>query len=136
MTSPAEPLVQIQNNKRIVLHDAFYQNSTNGSTPPNKGAARALNKKCLLMTFPPESLVQIQNNFIEMFLMMSSTKFAQTVSLRRKRDIDKKYLQIKSPEPLVQIQNNFTEMVLMLPSTKIEQLSRRFSLAEQHGYQS
>ena len=33
------------------------------------------------MTFPPEPLVQIQNIFMEMFLMMASTKIAQTVLL-------------------------------------------------------
>ena len=32
------------------------------------------------MIFPPEPLVQIQNNFSELFLMMASTKIAQTVS--------------------------------------------------------
>ena len=57
------------------------QNGTNGFTPPNKGAGRALDKKCLLMTFPPEQLVQIQNNFTELFFMMVSTKIAQTVLL-------------------------------------------------------
>ena len=61
-----------------MIHDAFYQNHTDGSAPPNKGA---LDKKCLLMTVPPESLVQIQNNFIELFLMMASTKYAETVTL-------------------------------------------------------
>ena len=68
-------------------------------------------------------MVQIQNNFKEMFLMMPSTKIAQIVLLSEKRvgrAIDKKYLQMKSPEPLVQNQNNFTEMVLKLPSTKID----------------
>ena len=33
------------------------------------------------MTFHHEPLVQIQNNFTELFLMMASTKIAQTVSL-------------------------------------------------------
>ena len=33
------------------------------------------------MTFPPEPLIQIQNNFTELFLMMASTKSAQTVLL-------------------------------------------------------
>ena len=36
-------MVQIQN----VTHDALYQNCINGSTLPNKGAARALDKKYL-----------------------------------------------------------------------------------------
>ena len=34
--------------------------SQNGSAPSDKGAVRALDKKCLLMTFPPEPLVQNQ----------------------------------------------------------------------------
>ena len=71
---------------RIVPHDAFYQNCTNGSTLMNKGAARALDKKCILMTFPPEPLVQIQNNFTEMFLMMPSSKGAQMGLLHQQRD--------------------------------------------------
>ena len=57
------------------------------------------------MTFPPDPMVQIQNNFKEMFLMMPNTKIAQLVLLSGKRvgrAIDKKYLQMKSPEPLVQ----------------------------------
>ena len=76
------------------------------------------------MTFPPDVLVQTQNNFTEMFLMMPSTKVAQMGLLRRKwvgRAIDKKYLQMKSPKPLVQSKNNFTEMVHMLLSTSIDQ---------------
>ena len=53
-TSLAEPLVQIQKKiHRTVPHDAFYRNCTNSSTPKNKGAARALDNKCLLMTFLP-----------------------------------------------------------------------------------
>ena len=66
---------------RIVSLDALYQNCTNGSAQPNKGATRALDKKCRLMTFPPEPLVQIQNNFTELFLILASTKIAQTISL-------------------------------------------------------
>ena len=49
-----------------------------------------------------------------MFLMMPSTKIAQTVMLHQKRAasaLNKKYLQLKSHEPLVQNQNNFTEML-------------------------
>ena len=42
-----------------------------------KGAARAVDKKCLLMTFPPEPQVQIQNIFTELILIMPSTKIAQ-----------------------------------------------------------
>ena len=33
------------------------------------------------MTFHPEPLVQIQDNITELFLMMASTKIAQTVLL-------------------------------------------------------
>ena len=50
---------------------------TNCSAPANKWAARALNKEYTLMTFPPGPLVQIQNNFTELFLMMASTKHKQ-----------------------------------------------------------
>ena len=46
-----------------------------------QGAARAQDKKYLLMTFPREPPVQIQNNFTVLFLMMASTKSAQTVLL-------------------------------------------------------
>ena len=41
--------------------------------------SRAKDKKCLKMTSPPEQLVQIQNNFKEMFLMIPSTKIDQNV---------------------------------------------------------
>ena len=95
-----------------VPYDALFQNCTNGSAPPNR------------MTSLPEPLIQIQNNFTEMFLMMPFTKIAKwgcSVEKGVSRDIDKKYLQMISPEPLVQNQNNFTEMDLMLPSTKIDQ---------------
>ena len=46
-----------------------------------KGAARALDKKYLQTTFSPEPLVQIQNNFTEMFLMLPSTKLITTFSI-------------------------------------------------------
>ena len=82
--------------------------------------------KCLLITFPPEPLVQIQNYFTELFLMMASTKIVQTVSLSliqgspelQIRNIFKRNLS----KPLVQTQNYFTELFLMIPSTKIEQM--------------
>ena len=70
------------------------------------------------MTSPPEPLVQIQNNFTELFLMMASTNIAQPEK-GAARALDNKYLQMKY-EPLVQNQNNFTEVVV-LPSTKIDQ---------------
>ena len=50
------------------------------SAPLNKKASRALDEKNLWTT-SPEPLVQIQNNFTELFLMMASTKIAQMVSL-------------------------------------------------------
>ena len=46
----------------------------NGSAQMNKRIARALDKKYILTTSPPEPLVHIQNNFTEFFLMMPSTK--------------------------------------------------------------
>ena len=64
---------------RIFPHDALYQNCTNDSAPTNKGAVKALDKKCILMAF------QIQNNFTEMFLIMASTQNAQMVLLHQKR---------------------------------------------------
>ena len=76
-------LNQCQNSNyfiRIVPHDAFLH-SGSSLLLPNKRAARALNKKCILITSPPEPLVQIQNNFTELFLMIASTKIAQTVLL-------------------------------------------------------
>ena len=64
----------------MVPHDALYQNCTSGYTPLNKRVARAPDKKYLKIT-SPESLVQIQNNFTELLLMMPSTKIAQMVPL-------------------------------------------------------
>ena len=60
-------------NNRYTL----YPNCQNGSAVPNKGDARDLDKKFLITTSAPEPLVQFQNYFTEMFLMMSSTKIAQ-----------------------------------------------------------
>ena len=45
-----------------------------GSAQMDKRIARALDKKYILTTSPPEPLVHIQNNFTEFFLMMPSTK--------------------------------------------------------------
>ena len=61
----------------MVPHDAFYQNCT---AKQIKGAAIALDKKCIKIT-STEQLVQIQNNFTELFLMMPSTKIAHMVAL-------------------------------------------------------
>ena len=79
-----------------------------GSAPPNKGASRALDKKCLLMTFPPEPLVHIQINFTELFLMMASIKKKLHKQFARlntgvARALDEKCLKMTSHEPLVQI---------------------------------
>ena len=62
----------------------------------NKGDARPLDKKCLLMTFPPEPLVQIQNYLTELFHIMPVTKILQKGSAplnkRAARAPDIKYL--------------------------------------------
>ena len=41
--------------------------------PWNEGAARALDKKCVLMAFPPEPLVLIEKKIIELFLIIPFT---------------------------------------------------------------
>ena len=98
---------------------------------------RAVDKNYLQMT-SPELLVQIQNNFTELFLIMSSSKIAQMVSLYptkwlqeiqkyRYRAVDKKYLiTTSSPEGLVQIQNNFSKC----PPPKMQ---KWFCSTEQNG---
>ena len=75
------------------------------------------------MESPPEPLVQIENNFPEMFGIMPSITIAQMVPLLPKkmaaRALDKKYLKMTPiPEPVAQNQNNFTEilMILVMPS--------------------
>ena len=75
----------------------------------------------------PEPLVQIQNNFIELFLCMytlykNCTNCSASMNKRAARAPGKNYLEKTSPEPLVQIQNNFTELFLCIPSTKIAQM--------------
>ena len=45
-----------------------------GSALPNKTAARALDKKYFKLTSSADALVQIQNNFKEMFLIVSYAK--------------------------------------------------------------
>ena len=42
-------------------------------------ATKAVNKKCFETSPLPELLVQVQNNCLEMFLIMPSTKIPQTV---------------------------------------------------------
>ena len=56
------------------------ENCTNGSTPLNKGAARAPDKKYLLTT-SPKPLVQTSYNYTWMFPITPSFKIAQMVSL-------------------------------------------------------
>ena len=46
-----------------------------------KGLPELKIKKCLLMTFLPEPLLQIQNDFPELILIMSFTQIAQMVML-------------------------------------------------------
>ena len=64
--------------KRTVSHycdNALYQNCPDGSGPPKKMAARTLDKKYFEI-ISTEPLIQIQNNFTEMFIIKPSTKFA------------------------------------------------------------
>ena len=51
MTSPTQPLVQFQNNFHwnVSHYNALYQNYLNGSAPLSKLAARAVDKKYLLL---------------------------------------------------------------------------------------
>ena len=64
---------------------ALYPNGQNGSTPPNKWAARALDKKYFFKKKSPEQLVRIQNNFTEMFLIMPFAIIAQMDPLHKTR---------------------------------------------------
>ena len=63
-----------------IPHDALYQSCTNGFAPAKMGLAELYNKKYLQMK-SPEPLVQNQNNFTEMVLMLPSTKIDQKVQL-------------------------------------------------------
>ena len=98
---------------RIVPHNALYQNYTNGSAPLNKGTARALDKKCPSTT-SSEPLVQIQNNFTELFLIKPFTKIAQMVPLcwtkglpeRQIRNILKQHLLNHWPKFIIISHNN------------------------------
>ena len=78
------------------------------------GASWALEKKCLLTT-SHETLVQIKNNFKEVFLMVPSTKIHKWFSSAEQKglqSLDKKSLEmILPPEPLVQIRKGVTERV-------------------------
>ena len=109
-----------------VPHESLFQYCTNGSAPPNRRAARAPDKKYLKMT-SPEPLVQIQNNFTELFLIMPFTKIAQMVLLCltkrlpeiKIRNIFKRHLLLNHWSKFKII---YTEMFLMMPSTKIAQM--------------
>ena len=57
---------------RNVPHNALNQNCPNAPALMNKSATRAIDK-IYLKTTPSEPLVQIQNNFTEMFLALPST---------------------------------------------------------------
>ena len=83
---------------------------------PNKGTARALDKKCLLMTFPCEPLVQIQNNFTELFLIMPLTKIAQMVLLHWTKGL-----------PELQITNIFKRHILLNHWSKFKIISLNYS---------
>ena len=61
------------------MHKAHYHNCTNSLEALNKKVARPIDKKYHYMTSPPQQLVQIQFNSIEMFLMIPSTKIDQIV---------------------------------------------------------
>ena len=60
-----------------VPYNALHQNCTNSLAVPSKKATRVLDKKYLKITSPTEPLIQMQNNFTEIFLMMPSTKIVQ-----------------------------------------------------------
>ena len=88
---------------------------------------KSFRKEIFQKASPPESLVQLQNNFTELFLLIPSTKIWQTCFRSTEQNgpkaPDRKYLQKASPpEPMVQIQNNFTELFLIIPSTNIAQM--------------
>ena len=57
-------------------HDALFQNCINCSAPSNRRAAIAPDVKSVLTTSSPEPLVQIQNNFTELILIIPDTKIA------------------------------------------------------------
>ena len=99
---------------RIFPHDAFYKNCTNGSAPPNMGAARPLDKKCLLKTLPPEPLVQIQNYLTELFLIMPLPKLRIWFHSTEKG----------SPE--LQIWNIFKQHPLLNHCSKFKIISQNF----------
>ena len=56
--------------------------------------ARASDKKNLKTTFPPEPLIQIQNNFTGLFLMMTSSNIAQMVSVHWTKGLTELYIKM------------------------------------------
>ena len=78
------------------------------------------------MTFPPGPLVQIQNNFTELFLLMPFTKIAQMVTLHRTKGQPELQIRNNFKRHLLnhwsKIRNYFTELFLMMPSTTIAQM--------------
>ena len=72
-------------------------------------------------------LVQIQNNFMQLFLIRPSTKIAKTFQLHltkwQPELKNRKTLLVALPhEVLSLIQNNFMQMFLIRPYTKITQM--------------
>ena len=64
---------------------ALHQNCLNGSTPMNKMAPRAKNRKPLQTTSPPKPMPWFQSDFPEMFLSYFSTKFLNWLCFWTKR---------------------------------------------------
>ena len=76
-TFPSKPLAQIKIHLKNTFPKGPCQNYLNSFAPQNKMAVRALDKKYLKTTSPPETLVQIQNSFTEIFLIMLSVQIAK-----------------------------------------------------------
>ena len=77
--------------------------------PEIKKKKKKKKKKNLYTIFSPETLIQIQNNFAELFLIMTTTKKAQMVPLPHTKWSPEPKIGISvkqhPPEPLVQIKN-------------------------------
>ena len=97
-----------------VPHDALFQNCVNSSSPPNIGPP-ALQIWSLLndISWP---LLQIQNNFTELFLIIPSTKIAQMGSLRGTKGL-----------PELQIRNDFKWHFLLNHWSKFKMISQNCS---------
>ena len=106
-----------------VPHDDLFQNCINGSTPPNRRATRAPDKKSfkrhLLNHWPKFKIISQKCTS----LYQNCTNGYAPLNKKTARTPDKKYLQTAfPPEPFVHIQNNFTGLFLMMPSSKIAQM--------------